>query len=623
MKLEHNSRSSVYRKPFGAVTVFDEVSLSLAVKDLGIPHRITLHIYTKGGEKCINMAYYHSIGEYNIYTATAIMPDKPQKVFYTFEIVTDSGTMWYGNNHSRLGGVGEEYTSCPDSKFQITVYKKDYKTPDWFKNSVCYQIFPDRFYKSGDFLSDKPHMKKRCWGEIPYHTPEQFGGVYDCSDFFGGNLKGIEEKLGYLKELGIDAIYLNPVFEAYSNHRYDTGNYENIDPLLGTNEDFERLCRSAEGMGIRIILDGVFNHTGSNSKYFNKNGSYSSVGAYNSKESPYFDWFRFSTWPTEYESWWGMLTLPQLEENNPTLREYLLNGKDAIVKRWIKSGAYGWRLDVADELPDSFIKELRENVKAVNPEAVIIGEVWEDASNKVAYGEDREYLLGDELDSVMNYPLRNSLIDFALGRCNACEFDNRISSIRENYPKEAFYSLLNFLSSHDVERIITVLSGIDCPENRAEAAKIKLSVVEYERAKKKLFAVMTLQMTLPGVPCIFYGDEAGLQGFCDPFCRSCYPWGEEDNAIKEKLKTLIAMRKSSDAFTKGEMETVYCYNSGYAMIRTYGSEKFLIAVNFGDFETLRIDLARFFVTRAGDHSADDSIFYIPLGKDEAVVLPLS
>ena len=622
MQLEHDSQSSVYRFPFGALKAEETVKLSLAVRDAGIPHKVLLHLYKDGCRECINMAYSCGIGEYNIYTAEAKMPEKPQKVYYCFEVCADSGTLWYGNNSQRLGGKGEEYNSCPDSKYQITVYKKDFKTPDWFKKCVCYQIFPDRFYKSGDFSAEKPHMKKRSWGEIPYHTPEQFGGVYDCSDFFGGNLKGIEEKLGYLKDLGIDAIYLNPIFEAYSNHRYDTGNYENIDPVLGTAEDFISLTKSAAELGIRIILDGVFNHTGSDSKYFNKNGTYNSVGAYNSTDSPYYNWYRFFDWPEKYESWWGMLTLPQVEENNPDLRKYLLSDEDAIVKKWLKNGAYGWRLDVADELPDSFIKELRSNVKKANPDAVIIGEVWEDASNKIAYDEEREYLLGDELDSVMNYPLRSALIDFALGRCDADGFNRRIMSIKENYPKEVFYSLLNFLSGHDVERILTVLSGKECPPERTCAAKLCLTPDEYEKASKKLFAVMTLIMTMPGVPCIFYGDEAGVQGFGDPFCRCCFPWGNEDNRIQSFTKEIITLRKSSPAFSEGEMETVYCYMGGYAMIRSAGEERYLTAVNFREASTLRIDLARFGITHAGDYFAEDGIFYIPVEKDSAVVLKL-
>ncbi len=621
MKAEHNSRSLFYRSPFGAAECNAVVTLKIAVENIiGIPRRIAVVTDT---EK-VNMYYSGSVCEYNIYTADLKLPAKPCKVYYYFEIDTDEGIFRYGNNDAGLGGIGRLWDKIPEKKYQITVFSSDYKTPDWFKNSVCYQIFPDRFCREGDFLAEKPHMKKRNWGELPYYKAEQFGGKYDCSDFFGGNIAGIISKLPYLADLGIGAIYLNPIFKAYSNHRYDTGDYEEIDPVLGTNKDFEKLSSEAKKYGIRIILDGVFNHTGSDSKYFNKNGTYDSVGAYQSQQSPYSPWYRFSSHPDKYESWWGMETLPQVEEMNEEYRKYIISGKDSIVKRWIKKGACGWRLDVADELPDAFIKELRQEVKKTDPDAVIIGEVWEDASNKIAYGEEREYLFGDELDSVMNYPLRNALIDFALGRIDATEFDMRISAIKENYPRETFYSLLNFLSSHDVERILTVLGG-DYPDNKEAQASYYMSGEKLNIAKKRLITVMTLVFLMPGVPCLFYGDEAGMQGFGDPFCRSCYPWGAEDKEIYEIVKSLIKLRQSSDAFVSGDMETVYTYQQGYAMLRTNGEEKFLVLANFGGESCMRIDAARFGIRKLTDINgeefySEDGVFYINMKELGARVL---
>lgn len=610
MKAEHNSHSLFYRNPFGAAECESEVTISIAIEDIGIPKRIEL---VTDNER-LGMYYTQSVGEYNIYTAKLTLPKKPCKVYYYFEIDTEQGLFYYGNNDSAMGGMGRLWDSVPEKKYQITVYSKDYKTPDWFKNSVCYQIFPDRFCRAGDFKAEKPHMKKRNWGEQPYYKAEQFGGKFDCSDFFGGNIEGIISKLSYLADLGIGAIYLNPIFKAYSNHRYDTGDYEEIDEVLGTEKDFERLCKEAKKYGIRIILDGVFNHTGSDSKYFNKNGTYDSVGAYQSLNSPYSPWYRFSSHPEKYESWWGMETLPQVEEMNESYRDYIISGKDSIVKRWLKKGAGGWRLDVADELPDRFIKELRSAIKETDSEAVIIGEVWEDASNKVAYGEEREYLLGDELDSVMNYPLRSALIDFALARCDAKAFDMQISSIKENYPKETFYSLLNFLSSHDVERILTVLGG-DYPDSKDAQAAYYMSGEKLNLAKRRLFAVMTLLFLMPGVPCLFYGDEAGLQGFRDPLCRACYPWGNEDKEIFDKVKSLIKLRKSSDAFVSGDMETVYTYDKGYAMLRKSKDEKFVVLANFGGKGSVRLDVARFGIKKLTDVKgeefySEDGVFYI-------------
>lgn len=619
MKAEHNSQSTFYRSPFGAAECGQTVTISVAIENVGIPKRIELVTDTSR----YNMHYTGSMSEYNIYTAEPELPQKPCKISYYFEIDTEQGLYYYGNNDGGFGGIGRLWDTVPEKKYQITVCSPDYKTPEWFKNSICYQIFPDRFCKDGDYRAEKPHMKKRTWGEEPYYKAEQFGGEYDCSDFFGGNIDGIISKLPYLADLGISAIYLNPIFEAYSNHRYDTGDYEKIDPVLGTESDLERMCAEAKKYGIRIILDGVFNHTGSDSKYFNKKGTYDSIGAYQSQESPYYSWYRFFDYPEKYESWWGIETLPQIEETNADYRKYIISDKNSIVKRWLKKGAGGWRLDVADELPDSFIKELRSAVKDTDPDAVIIGEVWEDASNKIAYGEEREYLLGDELDSVMNYPLRNALIDLALGRCDAKQFDMRITSVRENYPRQAYYSLLNFLSSHDVERILTVLGG-DCPESKEERAAYRLSSEKYDKAKKRLFAVMTLLMLMPGVPCIFYGDEAGVQGYADPFCRACYPWGAEDKEILSTVKSLIKLRKSSAAFVSGDMTTIYAEESCYAMLRT-GAEKYVVISNLGGEKCVRLDAARFGIKKLTDlngeeFTSEDGIFYINMPEIGARVL---
>lgn len=619
MRIEHNSRSRVFRMPFGAVCTGTQVSLTLAVAEAGIPNAVTLVVTDKDGEKRFNMPYYYSLGEYCVYGCEITVPDIPQNLWYFFEVENGGGKLWYGNNRKGLGGIGEIYYHVPDRKYQITVYSPEYKTPDWFKNSICYQIFPDRFCNGcpdGEFLGGRQDIIKRGWGEIPYYKAEQFGGEYNCSDFFGGNLAGIEQKLDYLEELGITAIYLNPVFKAFSNHKYDTGDYEEIDPSFGTNEDFERLCKRAKEHGIRIILDGVFNHTGSDSRYFNKNASYDSVGAYQSQQSPYYDWYRFSDWPEEYESWWGMKTLPQVEESNPGYQEYIITAPDAIVKRWLRAGASGWRLDVVDELPDEVVKTMRREIKKTNPDAVIIGEVWEDASNKVAYGIEREYLLGGELDSVMNYPLRSALIDFAVSRTDAQMFAARLESLKENYPPEAFYSLLNVLSTHDVERVLTALGNMSYPISRDEQAAARLEGEQLRIAKKRLFAVMALQMTLPGVPCIYYGDEAGMQGLGDPFCRGCYPWGSEDKEIQNDVRRLIKLRKSSETFCTGALDTVYSYGSGFGMLRSGSEESFLILMNFGYETCMRVDAARFGINRLKgvmheeELCSDDGIFYI-------------
>lgn len=633
MVIEHNSREKFYRRPFGAVKCGTEVRFRVSAAGIGIPNAVRL-VYMRDGEeeKRVNMAYLFNQADDCIYSAKVKMPETAGLIWYYFEFATDRGMVYYGNNSKNLGGLGEMSFNPPANSFQITVYEADYKTPDWFKTGVAYQIFVDRFYngnENGSFLGNRTDIIKRKWDEQPYYKAEQFGGEYKANDFFGGNLKGVIKKLPYLKDLGISVIYLNPIFKAYSNHKYDTGDYETIDPMFGDEKTFKELCQKAKDMGIRIILDGVFNHTGSNSRYFNKNGEYDSVGAYQSQDSPYYTWFRFMDWPDTYESWWGMTTLPQIEENSKECRNYLLSDKDAIVKRWIRNGASGWRLDVVDELPGFFVKELRKGVKSENEDAVIIGEVWEDASNKSAYGERREYFLGKELDSVMNYPMRLALIDAASGKIDAAEFDARLMSIKENYPAPAYYSLLNMVTSHDVERIMTIMGDAPSRHDVSKDYQSQFTLDGYalELAKERATLVLGLQMTLPGVPCIFYGDEIGMQGYGDPFCRQTFPWDkvdeiDPDGLIRGRYKKMITLRNSTKAFSLGEFECVHKIGHVYAFIRYYGDEKYVVVVNMGTTEEYaRIDVARYGITKmvcvtseVETKEANDGIYYIDMPR---------
>lgn len=623
MIIEHNSRMDFYRSPFGAVTNGERVVLRLALKDAGIPHIIkaVFEFESRKWEK--NLKYIMNIGKYCIYETDVETPANTGLLWYYFEIVTDCGRVFYGNNEKMLGGTGKIYENNP-KPYQITVYSKNYKTPEWFSGSVMYQIFPDRFYngnENGEFSGKRSDIIKRSWEDVPYYKPEQFGGEYLANDFFGGNLKGIMKKLPYIAGLGIDVIYLNPIFKAYSNHRYDTGNYMEIDETLGTEEDFRSLCKAAEEYGIKIILDGVFNHTGSNSLYFNKKGEYDSVGAYQSKDSEFYDWYRFDEWPEKYESWWGIDTLPGVNEESESYRDYILRDKDSVVKHWLNAGASGWRLDVVDELPDDFVKILRNEVKSCNENAVIIGEVWEDASNKESYGKRREYLLGDELDSVMNYPFRNALTDIASGKIDALEFDERIMSIKENYPKPAYNSLMNFLSSHDVERIITVMSNAPSKEsvNKDFQAGYRVEGENYKKAVKKVKQIVIFQMLMPGVPCVYYGDEIGMQGYADPFCRGAFNLNKQDEDLKEWYKTAIALRRSSLAYSEGEFENIYKYENGYGFIRYKDNEKHIVIANFSEEEKcFRIDLARYNIYHMSDeiydecYTSNDGIYYITM-----------
>lgn len=600
MNIEYNSQEIFYKNPFGAVTDGTSVRFRLLISGIGIPWSVKLICKSDdGGESSFDMYYVFSVAESSVYSAE-ITPEKTGLIWYYFEIQYEAGTVYYSNNKECLGGAGEITFAKPCNLYQLTVYDKSYKTPEWFKTSVAYQIFPDRFCngtKDGSFLGDRTDIIKRNWGDMPFYSAEQFGGEYLSNDFFGGNLLGIIKKLPYLKELGISVIYLNPIFKAYSNHKYDTGDYTQIDPMFGDEEAFQSLCKKARENSIRIILDGVFNHTGSNSRYFNKEEEYDDIGAYQSKESPYYDWYRFTDYPDDYECWWGMKTLPHTEESSESFREYILSGGNAVIKKWLRLGASGWRLDVVDELPGFFVKELRSEVKSEKKDAVIIGEVWEDASNKSSYGERREYFLGKELDSVMNYPLRNALIPGVLGKISAADMNKRIMSLKENYPRPSFYSLLNILSGHDIERILTIMGDAPSRHETTKEFQANYQLTDnYDIAVKRVIQITGMQMTMPGVPCIYYGDETGMQGYADPFCRGCMDFSKasEDNIIFAEFKKLISLRKSSTAFSTGEFTPIYTIGNIYGYIRYNKTEKYVVLSNMGEkFERVRIDLARF------------------------------
>ena len=278
------------------------------------------------------------------------------------------------------------------------------------------------------------------------------------NDFFGGNIRGILEKLDYLQSLHVTVLYLNPIFRSFSNHRYDTGNFMEIDPTFGTEEEFARLVEECRKRGIRIMLDGVFNHTGDDSLYFNKYGRYPGVGAYQSKDSKYYAWYNFIHYPEKYSAWWGIDNLPAVNEECPSYADYI-TGENGVIRYWLKYSLGGFRLDVADELPDEFIEKIRQAVKAADPEAVVLGEVWEDASNKIAYSKRRKYFWGKELDSVMNYPLKDAIIQFILSGDTSL-FRQTVAMLRDNYPKSVLDSLMNILGTHDTARILTALGGV-------------------------------------------------------------------------------------------------------------------------------------------------------------------
>lgn len=500
----------------------------------------------------------------------------PGLYFYHFELETPWGKSFIRNVGN---GVGDfEYHA---EEFQQTVYDKHFETPDWLKGGIIYQIFPDRFYNSGTAKSDVRQSRVlREWGGEPYWREEQMDGVWN-NDYFGGDLKGIEEKLPYLKQLNVTCLYLNPIFEANSNHRYDTADYEKIDPLLGTEDDLKSLCQAAKKCGIAVMLDGVFSHTGCDSKYFNLFGNYDTVGAYNSKESPYYPWYKFTEYPEKYQSWWGIKLLPEVMEENEDYRAYIC-GENGILRKWLRCGIQGWRLDVADELPDVFLDDVRKAVKAESKNALILGEVWENASNKTAYSERRRYLLGEQLDSVMNYPFADAILRFVRFG-NADAFVSEIFDVIETYPPQVTNVLMNHIGTHDTARAITRLAGEDAEGHNREWQHERnvLSEADYKKGVKLLRLASLLQYTLPGVPSVYYGDEIGMQGMKDPFNRACMDWEHPDKELCRWYRRLGEIRKGCPIFKEGAFSVVSAQHGIVAYRRTDEKSEVLTAVNAG------------------------------------------
>lgn len=557
------------KSPFGAAACGAEVSFTLRDGDY-YACELLVHREFAGVDEVCPLPPAEG-GFSGIYTA----PQEPDLCWYAFRFTrADGSTVCYG----RSGWCGQDALA----RWQLTVYE-DTPTPAWFGQGVTYQIFPDRFRRTS--VPDVGGMVGRRWvhdnwSDQPVFLPDEQGQITNC-DFFGGSLAGITEKLDYLKSLSVSTIYLNPIFEADSNHRYNTADYHAIDPLLGSEEDFRTLCREAHARDIRIILDGVFNHTGSNSRYFNAEGFYPEPGAAQSTESPYFSWYSFHPWPTDYDAWWGVHTLPAVNEEQPDYRRFIISDKNSVVRHWLRDGADGWRLDVADELPDDFIAAIRDAIQAEKPNGYLLGEVWEDGSNKIAYSRRRRYLLGQETHGLMNYPFRTALLAW-LGGGDAAAFRDEMETIRENYPPAAFYGAMNFLGTHDTPRILTLLGVEQTPEDKGQRAAYRLSPAELARGQKKLRLAAMLLYSFPGSPTLYYGDEAGMQGFEDPLNRGTYPWGGEDGSLLAFFRRLGQLRAERISMQCGIIRYLHAQGGGLVVERLHGTERTVTALNAGD-----------------------------------------
>lgn len=575
-----DSRKTEYKSIAAAVAADEKVKLRIVVPRSMCCSCAKLAVF-KDKESTVyyNMFWAGMCGDSHEFWELHFSATTPGLYFYHFELETPWGNSFIKNIGNGIGDFNADA-----AEFQQTVYDKAFKTPDFLKGGLIYQIFPDRFYNSGAPKRNVPETRvMRKWGEEPFWNEDQMNGIWN-NDYFGGDLNGVKEQLPYIKSLGVTCIYLNPVFEAHSNHRYDTADYEKIDSMLGTEADLKALCAEAKKMGISIILDGVFSHTGCDSRYFNLYGRYDSVGAYNSKESPYFSWYKFIDYPDNYHSWWGIKLLPEIIEEDESYREYIC-GEHGILRKWLRAGISGWRLDVADELPDIFLDDLRKAVKAENENAIIIGEVWEDATNKFAYGERRRYLLGKQLDSVMNYPFADAILNFVrFGGAQA--FFNSIMSIVENYPPCVLNVLMNHIGTHDTERAITRLAGEnpDGYDRMWQHSHNRLSEEEYQRGISMMKMASLIQYTLPGVPSLYYGDEVGMQGMKDPFNRACFPWGHINEELYKWYKRLGEIRMGLKAFKCGSFEPVFGDYNAIAYARKCEENQVLVAVNNSDEE---------------------------------------
>ncbi len=545
----YNSLSDFHKTPFGAVRAGEAVTFRIAVP-CGIGCRTPCLLWKRDGdERFALLPMEHTGGENGCdWFSITLEPEQAGLYFYYFDLYV---------NYQKLfrGPMGEAFqTSGEGEAYQLTVYDRDFSTPACFQGGVMYQIFPDRFCEStphdGMPFADRIYRAEKD-GE-PYFWPNETGGYLNM-DYYGGDLPGIRSKLPYLARLGVTVIYLNPIFEAHSNHRYNTANYLRVDPLLGTTADFKALCQDAGIHGIRVILDGVFSHTGSDSLYFNREGRYPTPGAYQGPRSPYRSWYDFSPrYACGYRSWWGFETLPEVNENDPSYRDFIC-GEGGVIDHWMRLGASGFRLDVADELPDDFIQEIRAAVKRHGPDKLLLGEVWEDATNKWSYGQRRTYLLGRGLDSVMNYPFREAVLNFIRGG-DAREAAERITRICENYPAPALNVLMNFLSTHDTVRAITAIAGESCEgKDRWWQSGRRLTAEQYEYGRRKLTLAYALIYTLPGIPSVYYGDEIGMQGYKDPFNRAFFDWNSQEKRIRPVLQKLARLRRECSAFRDGRL----------------------------------------------------------------------
>ena len=555
-QIHYNAWQLEFKRPFGALQAGNNVQFSVKV-DCQSVTQVAVGV-TKLDENTVFYPLTQDENEPGRYTGEIKITTSGLYHYY-FRVRRENDTALYlGHLH---GGTGKETTDISKVEpFQLTSYDRQVPRPEWYRNAVFYQIFPDRF------ANGNPH------GEIDGKKPNTFlyattadrpMYIYDENhkiarwDFYGGNLRGIIAKLPYLKRLGVTALYLNPIFEASSNHRYDTNDYLKIDPMLGTEEDFKTLIMMLHENDMHLILDGVFNHVGKNSRYFNAGHLYGEqTGAANDKNSSYYEWFNFKHYPDQYDCWWGVDDLPTVNKDNPSYQQFIYGERGSVLTKWNDLGVDGWRLDVADELPDDFLRAIRRNLDRYD-DRILIGEVWEDASSKVSYGHRRSYVSGDNLYGTMNYPLRQWVINFLQGHGELAKVGEDLLTLVENYPRNFLLDCLNNLGTHDTERILTVLNQ--------SVPMVKIA-----------FALL---FNLPGIPCVYYGDEAGVEGGKDPDNRRYFPWGRENTELQKTVHYWSDIRQECEALKEGQTGVMVAGNEVLGLIRYTSDRATLLLVN--------------------------------------------
>lgn len=555
-QIHYNAWQLEFKRPFGALQAGNNVQFSVKV-DCQSVTQVAVGV-TKLDENTVFYPLTQDENEPGRYTGEIKITTSGLYHYY-FRVRRENDTALYlGHLH---GGTGKETTDISKVEpFQLTCYDRQVPRPEWYRNAVFYQIFPDRF------ANGNPH------GEIDGKKPNTFlyattadrpMYIYDENhkiarwDFYGGNLRGIIAKLPYLKRLGVTALYLNPIFEASSNHRYDTNDYLKIDPMLGTEEDFKTLITMLHENDMHLILDGVFNHVGKNSRYFNAGYLYGEqTGAANDKNSSYYEWFNFKHYPDQYDCWWGVDDLPTVNKDNPSYQQFIYGERGSVLTKWNDLGVDGWRLDVADELPDDFLRAIRHNLDRYD-DRILIGEVWEDASNKISYGHRRPYVSGDNLYGTMNYPLRQWVISLLHRHEELTKVGEDLLTLVENYPRNFLLDCLNNLGTHDTERILTVLNQ--------SVPMVKIA-----------FALL---FNLPGIPCVYYGDEAGVEGGKDPDNRRYFPWGRENTELQKTVHYWSDIRQECEALKEGQTGVMVAGNEVLGLIRYTEDSATLLLVN--------------------------------------------